>query len=175
MSPFRDYGKEACVSLVLLTYRQQFCQMFSKHYNGKQKMRSFRLVILFANSSRFLQFAEAVLSFQSATISKKISVTSIALWVLNNVSSDVFRNSSGVAPFILLTHAARKVSVFGAFLVCILPNSDYFLATVSNPNAGKYWPEKLWTRTLFMQWHYYRKDEEELIAELEEILWHWSP
>ena len=60
-------------------------------------MRSFRLVALFANYSRSLQFAEVVLSFTSATIPKKNSVTSIAQWILNNFSSNVFKNSPGVA------------------------------------------------------------------------------
>ena len=49
-----------------------------------------------------------------------------------------------------------KVSVFGVFLVRILPHSDWirrgtpYLPTFS-PNAEKYRPEKLWIQTLLTQ------------------------
>ena len=129
-------------------------------------MRSFRLVILFANSSRFLQFAEAVFGFQSATITKKISVASISLWVLSNFSSDVFQLLWGSYFYTSDPRCAKKCPYLELFWSVFYRIRTIFLATVSNPNAGKYWPEKLWTRILSMQWHYYRKDEEELITEL---------
>ena len=52
---------------------------------------------------------------------------------------------------------AWKVSVFGVFLVRIFPHSDWIqrgdteYLPVFSPNAGKYRPEKLRIRTLFMQ------------------------
>ena len=51
------------------------------------------------------------------------------------------------------TTTAWKVSVFGVFLVCIFPHSDWIRRdvfwSVFSPNAGKYGPEKLRIRTLF--------------------------
>ena len=49
-----------------------------------------------------------------------------------------------------------KVSVFGVFLVCIFPHSDWIRRntpyhSVSSPNAGKYGPEKLRIRKLHTQ------------------------
>ena len=48
---------------------------------------------------------------------------------------------------------AQKVFVFGVFLVCTFPHSDWILrfAEQIGSNAGKYGPEYLRTRTLFMQ------------------------
>ena len=51
---------------------------------------------------------------------------------------------------------AWKVSLFGVFLVRILPHSKWIptdtpYLTVFSPNAGKYGPEKLRIRTLFTQ------------------------
>ena len=53
--------------------------------------------------------------------------------------------------------SAWKVSVFGVFLVLIFPYLDWIrrdtpYPSVFSPNAGKYRPEKLWMRTLFVQW-----------------------
>ena len=53
-------------------------------------------------------------------------------------------------------HTALKVSVFGVFLVRILPDSnslrkDTPYLSVFSPNARKYEPEKLRVRTLFTQ------------------------
>ena len=55
---------------------------------------------------------------------------------------------------------ARKVPIFGIFLVCIFPHLDwkqreYGVFFVFNPNAGKYGPEKLRVRTFFTQWARY--------------------
>ena len=75
----------------------------------------------------FFQFAEAILSFKSATILKENSVTSIALWILNNFSSDVFKNSCGVAALILLSHT-RIQSECGKILTRKSLNTDAFHA-----------------------------------------------
>ena len=57
-----------------------------------------------------------------------------------------------------------KVSIFGVFLVCHFPHSDWIWRDTSyfsilSPNAGKYGPEKLRIRTLFIQWgvYFYRR------------------
>ena len=55
------------------------------------------------------------------------------------------------------TYTAWKVFVFGAFLVRIFPHSDWIrrdkYLSVFSPNAGKYGPESLRIRTLFLQWY----------------------
>ena len=55
-----------------------------------------------------------------------------------------------------LNITAWKLSVFGIFLVRILPHSDWIrrdiiLLSVFSPNTGKYGLEKLQIRALFMQ------------------------
>ena len=55
----------------------------------------------------------------------------------------------------------QKVSVFGVFLVSIFPHWDWIRRNtkypfVFSPKTGKYGPEKLWIRTLFMQWLIFR-------------------
>ena len=57
--------------------------------------------------------------------------------------------------FIIFT--AWKVSIFGGFLVCSYPHSDWIrrdtaYLSVFSPNAGKYRPEKLRMRTFFIHW-----------------------
>ena len=59
-------------------------------------------------------------------------------------------------------YTAWKVSVFGIFLVCISPHSDWIRRDTSylsifSPNAGKYGPEKLRLRTLFTQCYSFEK------------------
>ena len=51
----------------------------------------------------------------------------------------------------------QKLSVFGVFLACIFPYSDWIqrdteYLSVFSPNAGKYRPEKLQILKLFTQW-----------------------
>ena len=55
-----------------------------------------------------------------------------------------------------------KVSVFGAFMVRIFSDLDWIrrhteYVPVFSPNAGKFWPEKLWIRTLFTECYLYLK------------------
>ena len=54
-------------------------------------------------------------------------------------------------------HTAWKVSVFGVFLVCIFPHSDWIwrdreYLSIFSSNPEKYGPEKLQIRILLAQW-----------------------
>ena len=60
---------------------------------------------------------------------------------------------------------AWKVSVFGVFLVCIFPQSDWIRRdtpqlSVFSPNAGKKEPENLQIRIIFTLWDFRKKSPE---------------
>ena len=60
----------------------------------------------------------------------------------------------GESRFVLI-YTAWKLSVFGVFLLRIFPHSEYL--SVFSSNEGTYGPEKLRSRTRFIQWWFREK------------------
>ena len=85
----------------------------------------------------------------------------ICSWMPSVISNDFEMWSSTVTQYFErfeMAHTVWKVFVFGVFLVCIFPHSDWIqrnteYRSVFSPNADKYGPEKFQIRTILMQWY----------------------